>query len=353
MKHVEIEAFLDGKKRGQIVFDVRTPAEFAKGHIPGAKNLPLFLDEERVVVGTLYKQEGRHRAILEGLDYVGPRMRELIETVQREVGPPGSSVMVHCWRGGMRSASVAWLLEMYGFEVSVLTGGYKSFRRWVVGGLEDPPPMRVVGGATGVGKTEILWELERLGESVLDLEGLANHRGSAFGGLLLEEQPTQEHFENLLGVALARARGMAGPVWIEDESRMIGHRHLSNAVMASIHGSPTYVVAAPEEARLDRLVEVYGEAAREQLVASFERIRKSLGGLRTQQAIEAVQAGDLRRAAALALQYYDKAYARGIGRRAPETVVYLDEEGDPKAVARGLIARCGKDDARDVQGEDV
>ncbi|RVU48551.1 tRNA 2-selenouridine(34) synthase MnmH [Lujinxingia sediminis] len=337
MKQLGMTEFLGEMARGVVAYDVRTPAEFAKGHIPGALNLPLFEDEERVVVGTLYKEEGRQRAILEGLGFVGPRMRELVERVQAEVGASSGPVLVHCWRGGMRSQSVAWLLELYGFEVCVLKGGYKSYRRWAIEQMEDIPPLVVLGGRTGVGKTEILWALREQGEEVVDLEGLANHRGSAFGGLLLGEQPTQEHFENKLGMALALARRSGSAVWVEDESRMIGFRHLPNALIKAIHRSPCVVVDAPLEERLDRLVGVYGDAANRLLADAFERIKKSLGGLRTAQARAALDAGDVRAAAALALEYYDKAYAKGIARRDADRVIDVDTQGTPRDVALRLI----------------
>ncbi|TXD37465.1 tRNA 2-selenouridine(34) synthase MnmH [Lujinxingia vulgaris] len=337
MRELGIEAFLGAMEDGATAFDVRTLAEFEKGRIPGVLNLPLFEDEERVVVGTLYKEEGRQRAILEGLGYVGPRMRELVERVEAEVGAASGPVLVHCWRGGMRSQSVAWLLELYGFDVCVLKGGYKSYRHWAIAQMEEIPPLLVVGGRTGVGKTEILWALRDMGEEVVDLEGLANHRGSAFGGLLLGEQPTQEHFENMLGMALARARRSGRPVWVEDESRMIGFRHLPNTLIKAIHDSVCVVVDAPLEQRLNRLVDVYGDAANTLLADAFERIKKSLGGLRTAQARGALEGGDVRKAAALALEYYDKAYAKGIARRASDRVIELDVQGAPHEVARGLI----------------
>ncbi len=340
MRRVEIEEFLGLLGEGWPGFDVRTPAEFEKGRIPGVRNLPLFSDEERAVVGTLYKQEGRQEAIKQGLEVVGPKMRGLVEVVEEVAGPPGQEgqeVLVHCWRGGMRSGSVGWLLELYGYEVVSLQGGYKAFRRWVLGQLEDPPPLVVLGGATGVGKTEILEALRELGEPVVDLEGLANHRGSAFGGLLLEEQPSQQHFENLLGMALRETRKAGRPVWVEDESRMIGRRQVPNPVRDAMRAAQVFVVEAPLEERLARLVEVYGEAPQEALVEAFRRIRKSLGGLRTQEAQKAVAAGDLRGAAQLALEYYDKAYAYGTSRRAPETVHPVEGAGPAREMARRLI----------------
>ena len=337
MRRVDIEEFLNLLEGGTRAFDVRTPAEFESGHLLGAENLPLFSNEERVVVGTLYKQQGRHKAILEGLDIIGPKMRELVETVERLAGPPGEEVLVHCWRGGMRSSSVAWLLELYGYQVTTLEGGYKAFRTWVIAELDEPPEVLVVGGPTGSGKTEILWELEKLGESVIDLEGLANHRGSAFGGLLLSEQPTQEHFQNRLAMEINAAKSQKGPVWVEDESRRIGFCHLPNRLRDTMKSALVFWVDVPIEMRVERLVEVYGEASPEGLRDAFERIQKRLGGLRTKQAQRALDSGDLHEAARLALQYYDKAYERGVSRRDPETVRSVSAQGDPASIARRLV----------------
>jgi tRNA 2-selenouridine synthase len=337
MRSVDIEEFLGLIEADRSVFDVRTPAEFEKGHLLGAKNLPLFTDEERAVVGTLYKKEGRHRAILEGLDFVGPRMRQMVEAVERMAGPPGEEVLVHCWRGGMRSSSFAWLLELYGYRVTTLEGGYKAFRRWVIAELDEPPPLRVIGGPTGVGKTEILWALEQMGEPVIDLEGLANHRGSAFGGLLLSEQPTQQHFQNRLAMAYRAVKPRGEPVWIEDESRLIGSCHLPNALVDALGSAPIYFLEAPIEERLGRLVDVYGEAPPRLLRESFEKIKKRLGGLHTKEAKQAVDAGDLAEAARHALRYYDKAYDRALSKRDDGTVCRVEVQGDPATIARRLV----------------
>lgn len=352
MRRVEIEEFLELVEGGKMGFDVRTPAEFEKGHLPGVKNLPLFTDEERVVVGTLYKQEGRREALLEGLGFVGPRMREMVEAVEGIVGPPeeGKEVLVHCWRGGMRSSSTAWLLELYGYEVVLLEGGYKSFRRYVLEEIDSPPPMRVIGGPTGVGKTEILHELRQMGEPVIDLEGLANHRGSAFGAHLLPAQPAQQHFENLLGMEIRKVRRAGRAVWVEDESRMIGMRHLPKPVMMAIKEGEVFLVEASVEERVERLVEVYGDASREDLRESFERIEKSLGGVRTKEAKEALEKGDLAGAARLALEYYDKAYGKGISRRDPETIHSVDLKGKSAEIARCLVELGRKFDIQEQEG---
>ena len=190
------------------VLDVRSPAEFKRAHIPGAVALPLFSDEERKQVGTTYKQVSREAAIKIGLDFFGPKMRRMVEEVEALLKSSSSpigdrtsnnkTVLVHCWRGGMRSAGVAWLLDLYGFKVYTLAGGYKAYRNHVLDILSAPHNFQVLGGYTGSGKTFLLHHLRKLGENVIDLETLASHRGSAFGAIGQPEQPAQEMFENLL-----------------------------------------------------------------------------------------------------------------------------------------------------------
>ncbi|MGL6269659.1 MAG: tRNA 2-selenouridine(34) synthase MnmH, partial [Chitinophagaceae bacterium] len=201
------------------VLDVRSPGEYLHAHIPGAYSLPLFTDQERAVVGTLYKQEGREVAIKAGLDYFGVKMRRLIEEITQQYPaliPKGSKqqknaaekpILVYCWRGGMRSAGVAWLLDLYGFKVFTLAGGYKSFRNWGLRQFIDPGPIQILGGYTGSGKTDLLHHIQtKKGSNIIDLEGLANHKGSAFGAIGLLPQPTQEMFENKLALEIFRIR---------------------------------------------------------------------------------------------------------------------------------------------------
>ncbi len=348
MRRVEIDEFLGLLKGGAAGFDVRTPAEFEKGHIPGVLNLPLLSNEERVVVGTTYKQEGRHPAILAGLQAIGPRMHELVEQVQDVVGHPNEAgeVLVHCWRGGMRSGSVAWLLELYGYQVVTLEKGYKGYRRWALDQLENPPPMVVVGGCTGSGKTEILHALRENGELVIDLEGLANHRGSAFGALELPEQPSQEHFENLLAWEFARFRGEDRRIWVEDEGRMIGIRSLSNDVLGAIRSSQLIYLEIPFEQRVQRLVRIYGEASTEGLADSFNAIRKRLGNQRTDVALEDLHNGDLSSAAATALEYYDGCYEYGLTRREGAKVHrWAPQSDDVEGIAAEIVEKAKELDA--------
>ena len=217
------------------IIDVRSPGEFAHGHIPGARNVPLFDNEERAVVGTLYKQHGRDAALLEGLRIVGPKLAGIVETA-RAIAPDGR-IGVHCWRGGERSASVAWLLDKAGgFTVNVLRRGYKAFRHHVQASFNEPLELIIVGGYTGTGKTDLIHALGAMGEQVIDLEGLASHRGSSFGALGLPPQPTTEHFENLLWHEV-RNLDASRPIWLEDESLMIGRVKIPDGVFNQLRAA--------------------------------------------------------------------------------------------------------------------
>ncbi len=320
------------------IFDARTPAEFDDGHLPEAHNLPLFDNEERAEVGTLYKKKGRKEAILRGLDFVGPKMRGLIEQVEAVCEPPGP-VLLHCWRGGMRSSSVAWLLELYGYEITVLEGGYKAYRHHVLETFETQfDELIVLGGLTGSGKTEVLDELVELGEQVIDLEGLANHRGSAFGGIE-REVVAQQQFEN----DLARVISETDPsrrVWVEDESRLVGSCFIPDGFWEQKRRAPLVCLDISHDTRLDRLVAEYGEHPTEELAESFRGIQKRLGGRRLTLSLEALDEGDLRTAGHEALKYYDKAYSHGMDNRLGPIVARLELEPRPSSaeIARLCIS---------------
>lgn len=320
-----------------VLLDVRTPAEFAESHIPGAKNLPLFDNDERAEVGTLYKQVDPRAAFLKGLELVGPKMRRLVE--QTDEWAHGNRILVHCWRGGQRSSSVAWLLELSGYEVQVIKGGYKAYRRFVQQQLSGfQAPLRIVGGPTGAGKTEVLYELAKQGEQIIDLEGLANHKGSSFGALGELPQPSVTQFENLLYEHL-QTLDLRRRIWIEDESRMIGRVFLPEGLWAQMVEAPIYFLEVSLEARLDRLVKVYAGHDSDALVAAFQRIRKRLGGLRLQQATAALETKNYREAARLALAYYDKAYCHhSEERRSEQQKVNLPlPSDDPSEIATAII----------------
>ncbi|MEX1132008.1 MAG: tRNA 2-selenouridine(34) synthase MnmH [Flavobacteriales bacterium] len=306
---------------GLPVIDVRSPGECARGHIPGAHSMPLFSDAERSVVGTLYKRTGRDAAVLEGLRIVGPKMAGIVE--EARVLAPDGRIAVHCWRGGERSGSVAWLLDKAGFhEVVTLKGGYKAFRNHVLDSFFEVPQLFVLGGYTGTGKTETLHYLKELDQQVIDLEGLARHKGSSFGALGEEPQPTQEHFENILWHAL-RTMDRSRPVWVEDESHMIGRNKLPDTFYSALRAAPLLFAEMPLEERVQRLVQDYGSFPAELLAEAVQRIAKRIGPQHAKAALEALAKGDLHSVARITLCYYDKTYAHGLAQRNAASVVTI------------------------------
>lgn len=298
----EIDSFLHTPG---VILDVRSPAEYTQGHIPGSISLPLFTDSERHTVGTTYKQIGKQQAIDLGLAIVGPKLANFV--AQAREFTHGCCAKVHCWRGGMRSASMAWLLETAGMEAIILTGGYKAFRNWSLAQLQHQRKLIVLGGLTGSGKTEILHSLKNLGEQVLDLEELANHRGSSYGMLLMPPQPSNEHFENRVAFQLSQYDFMR-PIWVEDESRMIGRCKIPDPIFNAMQKSSFFCVERPIDERLEILMGVYGKADPSALIESTLRLTNRLGAVRTKEVIDCIETGKLSEAVEIVLKYYDKTY---------------------------------------------
>jgi tRNA 2-selenouridine synthase len=294
------------------ILDVRSPGEFLKGHISCAKNVPLFSDEERSEIGTLYKQLSSEAAIQRGTTIAIAKANELLRLVRREV--PDGEFVIHCWRGGMRSEGFSRLCMAHGLKPRRLVGGYKSFRQAVIRSFSRPLPLVVVTGSTGCGKTELLNQLQAAGEQVIDLESLASHKGSAFGGICQPEQPTVEQFENHLFEVCQKLRTDL-PIWVEDESRSIGRIQLPEAFWNCLSNAPAVVMNSNTQTRVDRLVAQYGRLPREELVAAIGRLRKRLGGQRFQAATSFVEQSRIREAITLILEYYDKAYAKALAAR--------------------------------------
>lgn len=286
--------------------------------------MPIFDDAERAQIGTVYKQQGSGPATLLGLEFVGPKMRLLVERAQ-ELAPAGNAIL-HCWRGGQRSGALAWLLDFAGFEIEVLDGGYKAYRAEVHTGLATPShPFVVLGGRTGSGKTELIQQLAELGEQVIDLEGLANHKGSAFGWIGEDNQPTTEQFENDL-FEILRQLDPRRRIWMENESRGIGHVYLPVEFMEQLQNSMLLNIDVPRESRIKRLVEMYAKK-KEELIASFQKIERKLGGQHLKSAIKALDRGDFESATEIALVYYDKAYQYGLDNSRACSVINLDLAG--------------------------
>ncbi len=298
------------------IIDVRSPAEYQQAHIPGAVNIPLFNNDERRIVGTAYKQESRENAIKLGLDFYGPKMRPIVEQAEDIAANAGTKqLVVHCWRGGMRSGAISWLLNLYGFKVHTLQGGYKAYRNWVLPLLEQQHPLQVIGGYTGTGKTRLLQQLQSQGEAVIDLEALASHRGSAFGSLGLPPQPSAEQFENNLAQVLAalyRQHHQHTPLrmWVEGESRRIGNINVNHLFYNQLVSAPFTFIDVPFEERLTSIVQEYGQFEPTLLIDGVARISKRLGGLNAKAAIESITQNNIREAFAILLSYYDKYYER-------------------------------------------
>ena len=298
-----------------LIFDVRSPLEYDHAHIPGAISLPLFSDEERKVVGTTYKQNSREQAIKTGLDYFGPKMRSMVEEVEKTLKTKQSQkkVYIHCWRGGMRSAAVAWLLDLYGFEVILLKGGYKAYRNWVLEQFEKEYPFRIIGGYTGSGKSVLLRQIEEKGLQVIDLEKIACHKGSAFGGIGQPVQPSQEMFENMLATQLFQTKNET--IWLEDESQRIGILNIPHALWKNIRTKPVYFIELPFEIRLANIEEEYGMLDKIKLEDAIVRIQKRLGPLETKTAINFLRENNLRECFRILLSYYDKTYEKALSNR--------------------------------------
>lgn len=321
IEQIEIEEFLK-LSEGSPVFDVRSPGEFLHAHIPGAFSLSLFTDEQRKIIGTAYKQQSRQVAVKKGLDFFSERMKnmigdaeEIINSNKRDISNE-NRILIHCWRGGMRSRSVAWLLDLYGFKVYTLKGGYKAFRNWALIQFEKEYSLKILGGYTGSGKTFVLQEMKQKGEAVIDLEGLANHKGSAFGSLGEAPQPGQEMFENILALELFKASANAeSPIWLEDESRHIGTAGIPKTLWEAMRKSPLYFLDIPFEERLDHIVSNYGKFDKKELVNSIMKIQKRLGGLETKNAINFLLENNVKECFSILLRYYDKLYANALYKR--------------------------------------
>lgn len=330
-----VEGFL-ASRPSRVLLDVRSPAEYRSGHIPGALNLPLFSDEERAEVGTLYKQVSPQLAFLRGLELAGARLRQYVETAAQSA--PQRAVALHCWRGGQRSGAMSWLLEMAGFDVVVLRGGYKAYRQFMFAQLaERPAKLIVVGGKTGTGKTSILHALRNAGQQIIDLEALAHHKGSAFGALGEAPQPSFEQFANLLFDALALLDTQK-IIWIESESKAIGKVQIPDEFWRRVCTAPMIEVHTSTEHRIANLLEVYAHFPKEQLVASFHKIAKRIGGLNLRTALDALDTGNFTRAAEIALAYYDKTYTHSLDAMSKGPHFHLHpEKCTPTDIAHQLI----------------
>ncbi|WGW03746.1 tRNA 2-selenouridine(34) synthase MnmH [Tropicibacter oceani] len=327
------------------VIDVRSPAEFAEDHVPGAINLPVLDNEERARVGTMYKQVSPFKARKIGAALVFRNASAHIE------GPLAHHEgdwrpLVYCWRGGQRSGSFAWMLREIGWRSETIQGGYKSFRRLVTAALYDNPlPHRLIqlGGYTGTAKTALLPRLQALGVQVLDLEGIARHRGSLLGGMP-GGQPSQKAFEADLAGQL-HALDPARPVLVEAESSKIGEINLPPSLWDAMKSAPWIEVSAPVEARARYLAEAY-----EDILADADRLRARLAPLRYHRGHALVDHWDsliaandrLGLCASLAADHYDPAYERSMRAIAPSVAERVPTQSLDDAALTDLAGRLAQ-----------
>lgn len=323
------------------IVDARTPLEFSDDHLPGAVNVPILTDAERVEIGTLYKQQGPHPARVRGLELTCHRFPAIVATIAEAA--KGRPILVYCWRGGLRSESVALLLEMTGYPVVKLEGGYKAFRSIVASFFESvslPVQLVVLHGMTGSGKTEFLQQLPADRYTVIDLEGLARHRGSAFGSLGLGEQPPQKLFETQLWNAFRQAP-TDRPIVVEGESKRIGRINLPGNLYEVMAESTKVWCDVSVATRVKRLAAEYArEEYRKPMAEALERIRKKLGGPHYEELRAKLAAWDIQGVARdLIEQYYDKLYYR-VRKWEPQGTISLEDYTEAERELSEVCNEC-------------
>ncbi|MFA7116333.1 MAG: tRNA 2-selenouridine(34) synthase MnmH [Bacteroidales bacterium] len=359
-EYLDINKALELREAGCPVIDVRSPKEFDHAHMPGAYSIPLFNNDQRSAVGIIFKKKGRVAAVQKGLEYVGPKMAdmtkealEITEKLSFKVSTKVISkadvnaVIVYCWRGGMRSASMGWLFETVDIKVYLIRGGYKAYRREELELFKKNYNLTVLGGCTGAGKTDLLYALEKAGEQIIDLEGLANHRGSAFGSIGQERQPTSEYFEHLLFDKL-RKMDIERNIWIEDESKNVGRVFVPNSFFTNLRNSDVIKIQVPESVRAARIIRDYGCFDKEALIYSIKKIEKRLGREKCLQAINCCNNDDYKGAVEICLYYYDKLYNVSMDKRVLVGIKFITFAIDSLDIESFLPSLI--DQAREMEG---
>jgi len=334
----ELEKFKNYK--GPLI-DVRSPIEYYKGHMTNSINIPLFDNDERAIIGTTYKKRGKEKAVIEGLKIVDRKIEILLNKIFRyieiyktnnNIKDKEQLIRIYCSRGGMRSASISWLLDKYEFNSVTLKGGYKNYRKWIIDSFSRKLNIIVIGGKTGTGKTILLNILERNGFQTIDLEGFANHRGSTFGGLGMNEQPTNEQFENVISEKL-NTFDINKNVFVEAESANIGKCKIPYEFFKQMKEARRIEIIRSETNRINELVNTYSVFSEEDLQESVLRIKKRLGPQRTKMALQAIKDRKWDLVCKAVLDYYDKCYEyEKIGKKCIDSLDLTDIEYDDNVV---------------------
>ncbi len=327
--------------RDPLVIDVRSPCEHDAEYIPNSVNIPLLEDEERVVVGTIYATEGEMVARRKALKIISPKIPDIVDRII-ELKQPGQHIVVHCWRGGLRSETVASFLTVVGIDCWRLSGGFKAWRKHVIEDFTGDKytfQSIVLHGQTGAGKSEILCALEKLGGQVLNLEVIANHRGSVFGALGLQAQPTQKNFESEVWLKLREFKD--GPVFLEAEGRKIGKLSLPDFLVERINRGRRILVDCSIDTRVQRIVKdyagIFSEGVKQEALSSMQLLRERIGAKRTQEIIALGMNGHLPEAVeALLTEYYDPMYDKQIAKHAPYELTVSGD--DVPAAAADLLS---------------
>jgi tRNA 2-selenouridine synthase len=336
MQIATVEEFMSLKKILPVV-DVRSPGEFAEGHIPGAINIPIFNDEERAIVGTIYVKRGRLPAIEKGLEIVGPKMAQFVR--EAVVLAPSGQLLVYCWRGGMRSESMAWLFERVGIKCFTLQGGYKSYRNYLLERAGNLPYLIVIEGHTGSGKTEILSRLKTMGEQVIDLEGLAHHKGSVFGGINQKPQPTTQQFQNNIFDEIL-SFDLSKKVWVEGESQTVGRVFLPDPLWYLMNKAQCIEILVPRGERISRLVNEYGTLPEELMENAIRNLAKRLGDQRMNEILHCYLEKNLEDVAEKLLEYYDQTYQFSRDKYKRKLTEIVLPNGDASANAELILEKA-------------
>jgi len=296
-----------------LYIDMRSPAEFSIGHIFGAINIPLFSDEERAEVGTIYKKVGAEQATELGLSIASKKLPTIVSEI-KVLSKTGRPIIIYCWRGGMRSKSIVTILNLLGIGVSQLIGGYKAYRRYILDSLltyKIHPKIILLCGSTGVGKTTILQLLEQKNIPVINLEKLANHRGSVFGQVGLGKSTTAQSFDESILMAL-NTFNTEPYIVLECESKRIGNIYLPDCLYQAMSIGTKILIYADMETRITRLITEYRDLNEEnskEIILSMKALSKRFGTKKMEKLLSDFSQGEIRSVVGtLLVDYYDPLY---------------------------------------------